>query len=333
MSAAQGRVGGQPGPVGIIANPASSKDIRRLTSHATLVPNHEKVNIVRRILLGLAATSVRTVWYMPDAAGLVAQAGERLDLPFELLPLPGVWHDHTDDTTQAARLLAERGAACMITLGGDGTSRAAVKGSRAIPLLPISTGTNNAFPLMIEGTLAGLAAGAVATLAPAATTWAPVLEIWRGEHPLDVALVDVAAFAGDVGSRAIWELDRVPRLITTRLRPGTVGLSALGGHLGLKPADGAVAVALELGPSARTILAPIAPGVIERIGLRSHTWLWHHDWVDLPTPTTLALDGERELVARAGETWRVRVIAHGVQVVDVQQALQAGVIADAGSTP
>ncbi|HEY1015335.1 MAG TPA: hypothetical protein VGE07_21695, partial [Herpetosiphonaceae bacterium] len=63
-----------------------------------------------------------------------------------------------------------------------------------------------------------------------------------------------------------------------------------------------------------------------------HDWLWHGDWADLPTPAALALDGERELVARAGETWRARVIAHGVRVADVEAALQAGVAHDARSS-
>lgn len=33
-------------PIGIIANPASGKDIRRLVSYATVIDNNEKVNIM-----------------------------------------------------------------------------------------------------------------------------------------------------------------------------------------------------------------------------------------------------------------------------------------------
>ena len=33
-------------PIGIIANPASGKDIRRLLSHATVIDNNKKVNIM-----------------------------------------------------------------------------------------------------------------------------------------------------------------------------------------------------------------------------------------------------------------------------------------------
>ena len=39
--------------VGIIANPASGKDIRRLVAHGSVFDNDEKANIVRRVLLGL----------------------------------------------------------------------------------------------------------------------------------------------------------------------------------------------------------------------------------------------------------------------------------------
>ena len=39
--------------VGIIANPAASKDIRRLVAQGRVVPDWEKVNILKRVLLGL----------------------------------------------------------------------------------------------------------------------------------------------------------------------------------------------------------------------------------------------------------------------------------------
>ena len=47
--------------IGIIANPASGKDIRRLVSYATTIDNQEKVNIVKRIVLAAQAMGVDTV--------------------------------------------------------------------------------------------------------------------------------------------------------------------------------------------------------------------------------------------------------------------------------
>ncbi|MBP2666785.1 MAG: kinase, partial [Firmicutes bacterium] len=43
------------GIVGIIANPASGKDIRRLVAYGTIFDNQEKANIVRRLILSLAS--------------------------------------------------------------------------------------------------------------------------------------------------------------------------------------------------------------------------------------------------------------------------------------
>src|ERR1051326_7917185 len=63
--------------VGIIANPAAGKDIRRLVAHASTFDNLEKVNIVRRVLLGLQGAGVTDVLYIPDAFGISARALHR----------------------------------------------------------------------------------------------------------------------------------------------------------------------------------------------------------------------------------------------------------------
>ena len=54
------------GLVGIVANPASGKDIRRLIAHGSTFDNNEKINIVRRVLIGLHAAGARRVRFMPD---------------------------------------------------------------------------------------------------------------------------------------------------------------------------------------------------------------------------------------------------------------------------
>ena len=60
--------------VGIIANPASGKDIRRLVAHGSAFDNNEKINIVRRVLLGLDAWPGIRVAYLPDNYGIVERA-------------------------------------------------------------------------------------------------------------------------------------------------------------------------------------------------------------------------------------------------------------------
>ena len=59
--------------IGIIANPASGKDIRRLVTHASVYDNLEKAHILRRVFLALDAVGIQEVTYMPDYDGLVAK--------------------------------------------------------------------------------------------------------------------------------------------------------------------------------------------------------------------------------------------------------------------
>ena len=135
--------GRQPRPVGIIANPMAGRDIRRLVAQGRFVPNHEKVNTLARVLKGLEAAGVERVLMMPDSAGLGrAVAAGSPNLEVRLLHMPVFNADY--DSTRAAREMAEMGAGCIVTLGGDGTNRAVAKGSGDVPLLPLSTGTNNA---------------------------------------------------------------------------------------------------------------------------------------------------------------------------------------------
>src|SRR5512147_2539842 len=128
--------------VGIIANPASGKDIRRLVGHALVIGNREKANIVRRMLVGLHAAGATDIRIMPDTFGIGAQAIHDLQsrqpevvsgvslLDIEITGSPF-------DSTRSARLLHEMDASCIITLGGDGTIRVAAKGCGDTPLLPV----------------------------------------------------------------------------------------------------------------------------------------------------------------------------------------------------
>ena len=57
-------------PVGIVANPASGRDIRRLVAGASVFGNADKAGMVFRLLCGLGAAGVERVLMMPAADGL-----------------------------------------------------------------------------------------------------------------------------------------------------------------------------------------------------------------------------------------------------------------------
>jgi predicted polyphosphate/ATP-dependent NAD kinase len=317
--------------VGIIANPASGKDIRRLTAHGSVFDNYEKVSIVRRVLLGLQAVRVERVWIMPDSFGIGHKAldGLRLGLDVSILMMPMTFTQ--DDSTRAAALMAEAGVGCIVTLGGDGTNRATAKAGGNVPLMPISTGTNNVFPTLIEGTIAGLAAGLVARgLVDEAVQAVPRLDVIRPGAAVDVALVDVAVYDERfVAARAIWDASKIKEVVLIRAQPGSIGLSSIGAHLPHMTPKSGQGLYFRMGPGGQQVLAPIAPGLIQTVSLTESRRLEPGDEVVIshPAPCVLALDGEREIELRADATVCVRLNADGPRVVDARRAVEAAAAA------
>ncbi len=221
--------------VGIIANPAASKDIRRLVAQGRVVPDWEKVNIVRRALLGLQSVGIERVLAMPDSSHLVRRAADdpHLSVEVDLLQMTALFNE--GDTVRAAAAMSEQGVDCVITLGGDGTNRAVAKGARDIPMVAISTGTNNVFPVMVEGTTAGMAAGLVASGAvpvEEAAVRSKTLAVMVDGEDRDIALVDVALSKERfVATRAIWDMNTIYEVFLTRAEPSSIGLSSIGARL------------------------------------------------------------------------------------------------------
>jgi predicted polyphosphate/ATP-dependent NAD kinase len=311
--------------VGLIANPAAGRDIRRLTARASVVPNHEKASIVRRVLHGLAAAGVDSVAYLADNAGIVAAAvdGGRPPLAMDALDLRA--HGWASDSTDAARMLAAAGVGAIVTLGGDGTNRAVAAACGDVPLVAVSTGTNNVFPTMVDGTVAGLAAGLVATGAVAAdrvARRAKRVEV-QAAGAADFALIDAAACTDPfVGTRAIWDAGRVRALVLTRAEPWSVGLSAIGGGLRPLGPDEPAGLYVELGDGPE-VLAAVAPGVVARVPVRRWRLLELGERVTFATGggATVALDGERELTVGGGAT--AAVTGNGPRLVDIRATLHA----------
>lgn len=321
--------------VGIIANPASGKDIRRLVAHGSVFDNEEKVNIVRRVLYGLAAVGVAQVLLMPESYGIGQRAAHGLpDLPdVAVLPMRPLFSQK--DSQRAAEMLVAAGVGCIVTLGGDGTNRMVARGCGELPLMPISTGTNNVFPMMIEGTIAGLAAGLVARgAAPDAVPQVSRIEVFLDREPDtrppdDIALIDAAIYAQRfIASRAVWETEHIRELLLTRAEPGNIGLSSIGGHLlgGTMPPGKGLFV--RAGHGDRRVLAPIAPGLVQTVGVVDSRLLNPGDALRVAhdEPCVLALDGEREHELPAGRRCYLRLSSSGPRVVDPRAAIAAGVV-------
>ena len=312
--------------IGVIANPASGKDIRRLVTHASVYDNLEKAHILRRMFLALDAVGVQEVIYMPDYDGLVAKALKGLKLSLKASPLQmDMWADERD-TTEAAARFCEGGVGCIITLGGDGTNRAVAKGCRNIPLVAVSTGTNNVFPSMIEGTVAGLAAGLIAKEmvdVQKLTYVAKQLEVFVNDRMAEIALIDVVVCTElFVGSRALWDPSCIREIVLSRAEPDCIGMSSIGGLLNpIGPRD-PQGMYLRLGKGNTSVLAPVGPGLIRKVETREYRLLSPGEEVILePAACTIAVDGERQIEVYADQKVSVRLTHRGPCVVDVQRCM------------
>jgi predicted polyphosphate/ATP-dependent NAD kinase len=292
-----------------------------LVAPASSLSNHERINVGRRLLVGLHAAGLRQVWYLPDRHDLLARAAESVP-GVELIAALQQVSDTPEDTLRATQVMVDAGVRVLVTHGGDGTNRLVAMRAGDVPLLPIAAGTNNVFPYAVEATTAGFAAG---VLAVARAPDGCVQRHKRIRVQVDgregFAVVDAAVLRDEaVGSRAVWDAERVVACMLTRAAPGAVGLSGLaGGLMTVQPTD-PMGAYVEIGTGTR-ILVLIAPGRCTTTEIRSVRSVAVGECVEVgPLSGTVALDGERELAVR-DQLVRLTLEASGPWVVDVAAVL------------
>jgi hypothetical protein len=319
--------------IGIIANPSSGKDIRRLVSQATVFDNMEKVNIVQRIVSVIYSAGLNDIYMMPDAFYMSHKVtasikkSMKIDVDIKLLEIE--FGNDQYDSTQAARLLCEMGASCIVTLGGDGTNRAVAKACGDIPLIPVSTGTNNVFPIMLEGTMAGMAAvvaerdceGHYLKLARR-----KVLNIYKNDKLVDIALID-AAITNDmfVGARALYNPEALSELIVTVAKPDCLGMSAIAGSVHPVEETDLLGLYVELGLGGELeTWVPMAPGTMKRIKFTGFQVVRPGQRIRIKAREGMvALDGEREVFFSEKDKIEVELSLNGPLVIDIHKSLKA----------
>ena len=324
--------------IGLIANPVSARDIRRIVANASNLQIADRVNIVLRVLTAAHSLGVERVLVMPDNGGIRALLQRHLSRGHsqhqrwpvvEYLDMEPT--STVEDTFQAARLMRAAGVAAIVVLGGDGTHRAVVRECRDIPIAGLSTGTNNAFPEMRESTITGMAVALYATgRLSAAQALAP-------NKLLEVSINDGRAARHRAGRRRDLDrpLHRRARAVEARVaergvpdlrrpagdrpvghrRPAAAGGPARprrpGGALGHHPH-----------PAALRLLAPIAPGMVRPVSI-AH---WQAMPADQPFAVpqqggVVALDGERELAFDAGDRVQITLRENAFPTVDVARCM------------
>lgn len=318
--------------VGIIANPAAGKDIRRLVAQGRVVSNQEKSNILRRVFAGLQSHGVDKVVVMPDMAGLARSAmnDTRDELCSAFLDQTPTGSQH--DSTIAARMMRDAGTDCIVTLGGDGTNRLVAKGCGDVPLAPISTGTNNVFPKEIEGTLAGIAAAMVATHPQHRADIcrrSKKIEIMVDGAIRDIALVDAAvSHQTMIGARALWDVSTLHSVFLSRAEASSIGIASIGARLALIEIDDPRGLCIRFPDpkqyARHSLVAPIAPGMVKEVAIADWRTIEPGELVAIEAIRgTIALDGEREIELLEGMQAAVRIKSDGPWVVDFDRALQS----------
>lgn len=323
------------GEIGVIVNPMAGKDIRRLAGYASTVNTMEKIEVVRRILAGLLFFDVNRILFMPDPSNLTERVINTLNREdqeklkekvciLNFSPLGDV-----EDTINAAIIMDRLGVDCIITLGGDGTCKAVASNCGKTAMLPISTGTNNVFPYHIDGTVAGLVAGAFGTILPEKESLilnSNMFNIYLNQNLVEHALIDVTLYNEPfINARAVWEPEKILYVAISRHIEGPViGLSSIAQIAQVGQGISSSGFACTIGPdnTDSTIVCQIVPGVLKKIPIsRMEKIIPGHKYeVRTNQPArwcTVALDGEREMeVDLFKDKIEIEILENSVRIID-----------------
>ena len=315
--------------LGIIVNPVSGRDARRLFARASPSTHESKRNQIERLIVGAAAGGVERVVLVHDAFRIADAAVEALGVEVQVdLHDLGV-RGNAADTVDAVEFMRESGCTALAVLGGDGTSRIVARTWPSAAILPLSTGTNNVFPEMIEATVAGAAAGLVASGAVNREQVARRAKVVRVEiegAEDDLALIDAVQMVDDsTGNLLPFDPERMRTLVLSRALPDAVGMSPVGGLLEPCSAEDDFGLLVECaapGQGRRRLLAPISPGLYRQVDIAGHRRLELGERIHLEGPGLVACDGDRERALGPEQAVSFRVERDGPYVIDAGKALR-----------
>ncbi len=312
-------------PIGILVNPRSGTDVRRAVAAAGSVTVEDKANVARRVVRGAREAGAQLFMVHHDTHRIVRRATETMrDVELSWIDLDLTFTE--EDTVAAVAAMRAAGCAVVVVIGGDGTNRAAARAWPDLPVVPLSTGTNNAFPVLVEATVAGAAAGhlALGRCEPEdVTRIAKVVRVTPrdAELPDDLALVDVLAVDDPyLGSFELFDPATLRLAVLTRADPTAVGFAGVAGLVEPVGPDDEGGLLLRFGPVAdcdRVVRGPTAPGHYDDLGLTEVRRLAEGDEVPVEGPLLLAFDGERKRRLVAGEEVVLTIRRDGPRVVDV----------------
>ena len=334
------------GCVGIIANPMAGRDVRRLVSRATSMTRETKRDQVARAAIGAAAGGASRILVCAEPFRISSSAVENLDVGAQIDVLDIGARLDAGDTARAVDAMRDAGCGAVVVFGGDGTNHSVARAWCDAPLVAVSTGTNNVFPTALDGTVAGAAAGLVASgqldLGEVSAR-AKAVRVEIEAAPEDLALIDAAFLVDDrVGNLLPFDPEKIRRVVLARAEPAAVGISPIGGLLlpcGVVDRYGVEVTCVSahthpMPEGVRPLLVPISPGLYRTVHVASVRRLPLSERVTVTGPGILAFDGDRVHTLQGGQSAELRVVQDGPRVIDAPLALrlaaQRGLYLDRG---
>ena len=194
--------------------------------------------------------------------------------------------------------------------------------------MPLSTGTNNVFPQLLEPTIGGMVAGlAAAGRLPRdmLARRSKVLRLRFSNGTTDVGLIDAALLRDDfVGNFLPFDAERLSRILLTRAEPDSVGMSPIGGFIDPVGAADDCGLLIEMGPGRTFRSAAVAGPVSRGVGHESHADSARHAR-DVSQGGVLALDGDRDHKLADGYSVQISIERNGPWVFDVAASMHHAV--------
>ena len=304
-------------------------------ARASTVTHEAKMDIVSRIAAGADAVGVDELLIVREPFRIAERALQWMPLRAKVVVCE-IDITHTElDTQSAIREFLDRGVTHVVALGGDGTHRIIAKTAPDLYLVPLSTGTNNAFPLNVEPTIAGMIGGLAAQGSlddPVLSTRSKVAHLTIDSQLQDIGLIDIARVTDDfVGNYRPFDTENLRELVLTRAHPDAIGMSAIGGLLSPIHESDDAGLWIRMGKG-RKQLAPISPGLLKQVDIANYKQLSLDEAIQLEPHGLVAIDGDRLYDLSEAEDVSVELRRDGPFVFNVdacmRYAVGAGLVND-----
>ena len=313
--------------LGIIVNPMSGRDVRRVTAKASTSAHHDKQQLVTRLALGALENGVDKIYLGNEPFRINERAAEGIGNKNKVEVLSYPLSHTAADTERLTDLMWSKGCRVFIVLGGDGTNRIVAKSKPDAVILPLSTGTNNVFPFHVEASVAGAAAGLIASQTlhyKDHCERCKQIKVSVDGIYKDLALIDAVLLENDhIGSLLPFKPEKLSQIFLTRSEPASVGISPIGGYVLPCNADDAFGVMLDCkGKTLHRLRVPLSPGLYGDISLSSVNKMPMGQSYRCRTPGILAFDGDRSLALNEGDDIAITIQRDGPWVINPQLILE-----------